>query len=138
MFLIRTALAALVAATLFATPTAAAQESPPSQRVDIIVMAKQDVCLVLPTGTTSVTVARHPLIRSAGTDRPVIMTIRPFSSTADPVALDVVVLDPVVVNDARLGGYPCFTFENPVSAEDAAGVAQPYKQFAQILTIEAR
>ncbi len=149
MFRTRTILAALVAASLLITPGAASAEEPaPPARVTMLIPAAvpadgttpaQEVCLVLPYGTTTATISRLAAVRAAGLDRPIIMTVRPFAVTgAEPLAERVAVREPVVLTDPRLAGVTCFGFENPISAEEASGVAKPYQYFAQEVTIETR
>jgi hypothetical protein len=123
------------------------REVPSPWRVNIIVPASagadgralaENVCLLLPDATSTVTISRVPLIRATGADRPVMVTVRSLGSPGDVIGASLMARDPFVVTDRRLGGYPCFRFEIAVSAEETAGVEQPSSYFAQIVTIEAR
>jgi hypothetical protein len=122
-----------------ASRTALAQDVPPMMKVDLIVFAgtDRDVCVELPAEATTVTVARRAYVPQNGTDRPFLMTIRPFASTAHALVENVSIREPLTLTFALLGGGTCFTFDNPLLTSEA-NVAQPYKAYAQVATIEVR
>jgi hypothetical protein len=124
----------------------ARQDVAPMQ-VDLIVPATgyadlpvrpETVCVVLPDDTTAVTVSRRALVAEAGVDRPLVMTIRPFASTAHALAEMPIAETPSTLVTTGLGGMTCFSFENLVSSRAADGVAQAYLYFAQVVTIQSR
>jgi hypothetical protein len=98
----------------------------------------ETVCVMLPDDTTAVTVSRRALVADAGVDRPLVMTIRPFASTAYALAEMPITETPSTLVTSGLGGPMCFSFENPVSARAADGVAQAYLYFAQVVTLQSR
>jgi hypothetical protein len=120
---------------------AQAQDAPPLMKVDLIVMGgaePQQLCVVLPADARTVTASRRPRVRAAGADHPLTMTIRPFASTADPLVEDAVIQDSLALTIPGLGGPTCFSFENAITAEQAAGVAQAYRYFSQGVVLEVR
>jgi hypothetical protein len=143
--------AGLVAAMMAAAgpnSTARAQDAQPMMKVDFIVPASGyvegtrtipgDLCVMLPEEATTVTVSRRAFVPEAGTDRPLRMTIRPYISTAYPLVENINIQEPVSLTLPGLGYETCFEFENSLSARQAQGVAQAYKYYAQIATIEVR
>jgi hypothetical protein len=120
---------------------AQAQDAPPLMKVDLIVIGgaeRQQLCVVLPADARTVTASRRPRVRAAGADHPLTMTIRPFASTADPLVEDAVIQDSLALTIPGLGGPTCFSFENAITAEQAAGVAQAYRYFSQGVVLEVR
>jgi hypothetical protein len=143
------ALAGLFVTGLTDQGRVSAQDAPLLMNVELIVPATIDgdkqqaytnLCVVLPDAATTVTVGRRALVPEAGVDRPLWMTIRPYASTAYPL------LERTNISSATattytlpgLGDETCFFFENTVAQQQAASVAQSYKYFAQIVTLEVR
>ncbi len=77
---------------------------------------------------------------AAGVNRRLVMTVQPYITTSYPIAENVSVGERLSLTLPELGYETCFSFENAVSTREvqAAGLAQPYKAFAQIVTIEVR
>ena len=129
-------------------PPALAQGAPPMLSVDLIVPASGyvegtrtipgELCAMLPAEASIVTVSRRALVPEAGTDRRLTMTITPFASTADPLVEKVNIRERRSVLLPELGGETCCSFENAVAPRQAQDVAQAYKYFAQIVTLEVR
>jgi len=85
-----------------------------------------------------VKVSRSPFVAEAGTNRPLYMSIRPWVSTANPILERVNVTSDMTLTIPDLGAETCFEFENTMGAFEARGVAQSYKYFAQVVSIEVR
>jgi hypothetical protein len=51
---------------------------------------------------------------------------------------DAVIQDSLALTIPGLGGPTCFSFENAITAEQAAGVAQAYRYFSQGVVLEVR
>ena len=124
-----------------------AQESAPLLKVDLVVPADvteddravtpTDLCVYLPPEATTVSVSRRPLVPEAGGDRPLWMTIRPYVSTAFPLVERANVIASMMLTIPELGHETCFSFENRVFPREAQ-VAQAYKYFAQVVSVEVR
>ncbi|MDP8924629.1 MAG: hypothetical protein M3O34_17375 [Chloroflexota bacterium] len=138
----------LVAATLVVVATTAgraeAQEPPPLLKLDLIVPAGDerriptDLCVFLPEEASIVSATRRPLVPEAGSDRPLWMTIRPYVSTALPLVERVNIQESLTLTLPELGYETCFTFENGIAPREAQGVAQAYKYYAQVVSLEIR
>jgi len=98
---------------------------------------ESSLCVMLPDEASTVTVTRRPFVPEAGTDRPLTMTVRPFVSTAFPLVEKVNILDTLSLTLPQLGGETCFSFMNALAPREVKA-AQPYKYYAQIMTIEVR
>ena len=141
------ALVVAVAAVASPRGQAAAQESAPFLKVDLVVPADvteddraimpTDLCVYLPLEATTVTVSRRPLVPEAGGDRPLWMSIRPYVSTAFPLVERANVMASMTLTIPELGYETCFSFENRVFPREAQ-VAQAYKYFAQVVSVEVR
>ena len=139
--------ATIIAALVLTTVPVVAQETAPIMNVDFIVPAsgyvagsrsiESELCVMLPTEATSVTVTRRAFVPENGTDRPLTMSIRPYVSTAFPLAEKVSIRDTVTLELPDLGSETCFSFLNEL-APSQAKQAQPYKSYAQIVTIQVR
>jgi hypothetical protein len=139
--------AVIIAALSLTVGAVTAQEVPPMMNVDFIVMAsgyvqgdrarEEMLCVTLPTEASSVSVTRRAFVPENGTDRPLTMTIRPFTTTAYPLVEQVSLRDTTTLTVSGLGGATCFSFLNEL-APSQAKQAQPYKSYAQIVTIQVR
>ena len=143
------ALAGLFLTGPFARTDAMAQEAALLLKVDLVVPATldgdtrqpyTDLCVFLPEEAATVTVARRALVQAAGDDRPLLMTIQPYASTANPLLerMEIPSATETTLALPELGYETCFSFANVVARQQAAGVAQSYKYFAQIVTLEVR
>ena len=140
-------LATAFGASLIAPRQTGAQEPVPFLKVDLVVPADvaendnavmpTDLCVYLPQEATAVTVSRRPLVPEAGGDRPLWMSIRPYVSTAAPIIDRANVLSSMTLTIPDLGYETCFSFENQVHPREAQ-VAQAYKHFAQVVSLEVR
>ena len=126
---------------------AAAQETSPLMKVDLVVPATvdgderlvgTDLCVFLPEEATTVTVSRRALVPEAGVDRPLWMTIQPYVSTAYPLLERANIQGTTTLTFPELGYETCFSFDNTIAQRQAQSVAQSYKYFAQIVTLEVR
>jgi hypothetical protein len=119
----------------------------PFLKVDLVVPADvtddelnvrpTDLCVYLPEEATTMTVSRRPLVPEAGGSRPLWMTIRPYVTTAFPLVERANVMASMTLTIPELGYETCFSFENRVFPREAQ-VAQPYKYFAQVVSLEVR
>lgn len=127
---------------------AGAQEAGPLLKVDLVVPADvtaddrgvrpTGLCAYLPQEATTVSVSRRPLVPEAGADRPLWMTITPYVTTAYPLVERANVGASMALTIPELGYETCFSFENWAYPREAEGVAQAYKYFAQIVSLEVR
>ena len=114
-------------------------------KVDLLVQASTDdravgttMCVFLPAEASTVTATRYPLVAEAGSDRPLWMTIQAYISTVPPLIERVNVRETLSLTIPELGSETCFSFENVVAPRQAQSVAQAYKYFAQVVSIEVR
>jgi hypothetical protein len=136
------------AATLLGWWQARAQEPVSFLRVDLVVPADgtaddnavrpTGMCVYLPEEAATVTVSRRPLVAEAGGGHPLWMTISPYASTAFPLIEKANVMGSMTLTIPELGYETCFSFENRVYPREAQEVAQAYKYFAQVVSIEVR
>ena len=126
---------------------ARAQQPPPMMKLDLVVTAgiEEDArqtstgfCAVLPDEATTLIVTRRAYVPETGTMRPLWMTVRPFVSTAYPLVDRANVQGVVTLFIPELGHGTCFHFDYTVPQAQAQGVAQSYKHFGQVVTIEVR
>lgn len=126
---------------------ATAQQTPPMMKIDLVVTAgiEEDArqtstgfCAVLPDEATTLIVTRRAYVPETGTMRPLWMTVRPFVSTAYPLVDRANVQGAVTLFIPELGHGTCFHFDYTVPQAQAQGVAQFYKHFGQVVTIEVR
>jgi hypothetical protein len=147
------AVAPVQAQLLLNSPTGGAEQPLPSPetapilKVDLVVTASgyvnddvssTDLCVYLPMEASIVKVLRRPLVPETGSDRQLYMDIRPMVSTAFPLIERASIRGEMALTVPELGGETCFTFENRIFPREAQGVAQAYKHFAQIVSIEVR
>jgi len=121
------------------------QEAPTVLRVDLIVPATfpddrrpTSTCVYLPAEASVVKVSRRPFVEEAKETRPLYMSIRPWVSTATPIVERVNITSDLVLTIPELGYETCFEFENTMGQFEAQGVAQSYKYFAQVVSLEVR
>ena len=126
---------------------ASAQQTPPLMKVDLVVPAGvegnerqvgTDLCVDLPEEAATLTVTRREFVPETGTDRPLWMTIRPYVSTAYPLVDRANVQGATTLTLPGLGHGTCFFFDYTITQSQAQSVAQSYKYFAQIVTLEVR
>lgn len=124
-----------------------AQETAPLLKADIIVSATgylddriipTEFCAYLPEEASMVTISRRSLVPEVGITRPLTMSIMPYASTTRPLVDKANVDGTMTLSIPQLGFETCFTFENRISASEGQAVAQAYKYFAQIVSIEVR
>ncbi len=121
------------------------QEAPLALKMDLVVPATladerrpTSTCVYLPIEASTVKVSRRPLVAEAGGNRSVYMSIRPYTSTAYPYVERVNVSSDLSLTIPDIGAETCFEFENPMGAFESQGVAQSYKYFAQVVSLEVR